>query len=249
MGNAVKNNLLKKTRVQSPASAEKIVVVCDKSPDTAAPISTTRHGETSGGSSTTTDTPAETNAADPIDFTVETSTGSVNSEREVETNEEPGEVTEDDEDKVNESNPSEVESSAGSEGAFYSGQSEKEDDNEEEAEPEIEPEIEPEAEPEIEPESEPEAEAEVEKVSEENLLKLLTDQVKRTESPTVRDIKNTKDSRTKVVVVTPKRVTRKASLLKKLARQKEEEPVTAPETTDRDQGGGAKDKAPVRRSL
>ena len=88
----------------------------------------------------------------------------------------------------------------------------------------------------------------MEKVSEENLLKLLTDQVKRTESPTVRDIKNTKDSRTKVVV-TPKRVTRKASLLKKLARKKDEEPVTAPETTDRDPGGGAKDKAPVRRSL
>ena len=82
-------------------------------------------------------------------------------------------------------------------------------------------------------------------------MKLLADQVKRVKSPSVRDIKNTEDSRTKTAVVTPKRVTRKASLLKKLAgtRKKEEDPATAPEATDGKQGGGAKDKTPVRRSL
>ena len=180
---------------------------------------------------------------------METTAGSVNSENE-EANEEPGKVTEDDEDKVDEPNTSE--SSAGSEGEFYSGQSEKDDDNEEAAilgsNPEIEQEVEPESEPEIEPEVESETEAEAEGVSEENLLKLLADQVK---SPTVRDIKNTEDSKSKTVVDPPKRVTRKASLLRKLTgpRRKEDDPPTAPEATDRDQEGGAKSEPPVRRSL
>ena len=82
-------------------------------------------------------------------------------------------------------------------------------------------------------------------------MKLLADQVKGAKSPTARAIKNTEDSRTKTAVVTPKRVTRKASLLRKLAgpRGKEEDPTTAPEATDRDQGGGAKNKTPLRRSL
>ena len=108
--------------------------------------------------------------------------------------------------------------------------------------------MEPDLEPEIELDVESETEAEAEGVSEENLLKLLADQVK---SPTVRDTKNTEDSRSKTVVVPPKRVTRKASLLRKLSghRRKEEDSPTAPEATDRDQGGGAKDKTPVRRSL
>ena len=166
MGNAIKNNLLKKT-VQSPASAENVVVVYDKSSDTAAPISTTKHGETSGAPSTTNDTPAESKTADPTEFAVETTAGSVNSETE-EANEEPGKVIEDDEDKVDEPNTSE--NSAGSEGEFYSGQSEKDDDNEEAAmlgsNPEIEQEGEPESEPEIEPDVESETEAEAEGVSE-----------------------------------------------------------------------------------
>ena len=164
----------------------------DKSSGTAAPISTTKHGETSGAPSTTTDTPAESNAADPTEFAVGTTAGSVNSENE-EANEEPGKVTDDNEDKVDEPNTSE--NSAGSEGEFYSGQSE-DDDNEEAAmlgsNPEVEQEVGPESEPEIEPDVESETEAEAEGVSEENLLKLLADQVK---SPAVRNIKNTEDSK------------------------------------------------------
>ena len=238
MENAIKNNLLRKT-VQSPASAKNVVVVYDKSSDTAAPISTTKHGETSGAPSTTSDTLAESKAADPTEFAVEATAGSVNSETEM-ANEEPGKVIEDDEDKVDEPNTSE--NSAGSEGEFYSGQSE-DDDNEEAAmlgsNPEVEQEVEPESEPEIEPDVESETEAEAEGVSEENLLKLLADQVK---SPAVRDNKNTEDSKSKTVVDLPKRVTRKASLLRKLTgpRRKEEDPPT--EVTDRDQ-------PPLRRSL
>merc|ERR1712237_101921 len=83
MGNAIKNNLLKKT-VQSPASAKNVVVVYDKSSDTAAPISTTKHGETSGAPPTTTsDTLAESKAVDPTEIAVETTAGSVNSETEM----------------------------------------------------------------------------------------------------------------------------------------------------------------------
>merc|ERR1712015_473792 len=221
MGNA-KNKLLKKT-VQSPASAKNVVVVYDKSSDTAAPISTTKHGETSGAPPTTSDTLAESKAVDPTEFAVETTAGSVNSETEM-ANEEPGKVIEDDEDKVVEPNTSE--NSAGSEGEFYSGQSE-DDDNEEASMPGSNPEV------------ESETEAEVEGVSEENLLKLLADQVK---SPAVKDNKNTEDSKSKTVVDLPKEVTRKASLLRKLTgpRRKEEEPPT--EVTDRDQ-------PPLRRSL
>merc|ERR1712015_71241 len=237
MGNA-KNKLLKKT-VQSPASAENVVVVYDKSSDTAAPISTTKHGETSGAPSTTSNTLAESKTADPTEFAVEATAGSVNPETEV-ANEESGKVIEDDEDKVDEPNTSE--NSAGSEGEFYSGQSE-DDDNEEASmlgsNPVVEQEVEPESEPEIEPDVESETEAEAEGVSEENLLKLLADQEK---APTVRDIKNTEDSKSKTVVDPPKRVTRKASLLRKLTgpRRKEEDPPT--EVTDRDQ-------PPLRRSL
>ena len=244
MGTAIKNNLLKKT-VQSPASVEKVVVVYDKSSDSTAPISTTKHGETGGGPTTTTDTPAESKVTDPIDSSVETTAGSVDSEREVEVNEEPGNVTEANEDKVDESSSSG--SSTGSEGAFYSGQSEKDEDGEE-SESEREPEPEPEPESEDEPGTESETEAEAGGVSEENLLKLLANQIK---SPTAKDTKTTEDSRTKTVVVPPQRVTRKASLLKKLAesRRKEEDLSTASEATDGDRGGGAKSKTPLRRSL
>ena len=124
----------------------------DKSSDTAAPISTTKHGETSGAPPTTTSgILAESKAVDPTEIAVETTAGSVNSETEM-ANEESGKVIEDDEDKVDEPNTSE--NSAGSEGEFYSGQSE-DDDNEEAAmlgsNPEVEQEVEPESEPEIEP--------------------------------------------------------------------------------------------------
>ena len=239
MENAIKNNLLRKT-VQSSAGAENVVVVYDKSSDTAAPISTTKHGETSGAPPTTTsDTLAESKAVDPTEIAVETTAGSVNSETEM-ANEESRKVIEDDEDKVDE--PNTPENSAGSEGEFYSGQSE-DDDNEEASmpgsNPEIEQEAEPESESEIEPDVESETEAEAEGVSEENLLKLLADQMK---APTVRDNKNTEDSKSKTVVDLPKRVTRKANLLRKLTgpRRKEVEPPT--EVTDRDQ-------PPLRRSL